>query len=96
MPPDGFITTPDATIPAQANGWAILNGTATYTRGAHSIVIGGGASSHGYARELRGGEPPAGGSYTLYCTGSTPMEQTFTFEARTTTPRPPLDPTISP
>ena len=86
LPPDGFVHTEGLIVPAEANGWAILNGPAEYHRGAHSIIVKGGSAIHGNARELRGGEPPAPDSFTLYFTGYTPMQETITLEARTSVP----------
>ncbi len=78
VPANGFAVTEGLTVPAVADGWALCRGDVTYERMADAVTVSGGTCRHRFARELRGGQEPQPGVFTLYYTGFTPMDETIT------------------
>jgi hypothetical protein len=86
LPSEGFVRTEAMVVPALADGWAIADGPVEYTRGADTIRIRGLRAEHRFAREMRGGEPPVGGAFTLYATGYTPLREDVEISGESFTP----------
>jgi len=78
----GWIETSDIRIPAPPGGWAILRGpTARYSLGPDVIEIRGGFAEHASTVAMRGSEPQATDCFTLFLTGSTPLDRELAIEA---------------
>ena len=80
----GWLETPDLRIPGQAGHWALLRGrSASYTLGFDRLAIRGGFAEHASTVAMRGSEPPEAGSFTIFCTGYTPLDREMEIDAST-------------
>jgi hypothetical protein len=66
-------------VQGSPGSFVLERGSATYRAGRHAIRFGPGAAPHRYV-QLRGAEPKLAGQ-TVYVTGFTPFDQTFTIDA---------------